>query len=44
MKVENEEVGLRQLITSGTMNNLDTDIYFVSMGTLVYENLKIKIL
>jgi hypothetical protein len=47
MTVENElgpYGGLRQQITRGTMYNLDTDIYFVSMGSLVYENLKIKIL
>jgi len=47
MTVENETGsygGLRQQITSGNMDNLETDIYFVSMGSLVYENLKIEIL
>jgi len=43
MWVENVPAGLVQTIKSGTMDNLETDIYFVSMSSLGYENLAISI-
>jgi hypothetical protein len=43
MTVENYPEGLCQTIDSGTMYNLETDIYFVSMGQLGYSNLGISI-
>ena len=43
MRVENVPEGLVQTIASGTMDNLETDIYFVSMSSLGYENLAISI-
>jgi hypothetical protein len=44
MWVENVPQGLVQTIKRGTMYNLDTDIYFVSMSSLGYENLKIELI
>jgi len=43
MWVEDVPKGLTQTIASGTMNNLETDIYFVSMDSLAYEGLAISI-
>jgi hypothetical protein len=43
MTVENYPEGLCQTIDNGTMDNLETDIYFVSMGLLSYSNLGISI-
>jgi len=44
MWVEDVPQGLVQTIDGGTMNNLETDIYFVSMASLAYENLKIELI
>jgi hypothetical protein len=43
MEVKDYPEGLCQTIDNGTMYNLDTDIYFVSMGQLSYSNLGISI-
>jgi hypothetical protein len=43
MTVKDYPEGLLQTIDSGSMSHLETDIYFVSMGQLSYENLGISI-
>jgi hypothetical protein len=43
MTVEAYPKGLCQTIKSGNMSKLETDIYFVSMGQLSYNNLGISI-
>ncbi|MEM2672167.1 MAG: hypothetical protein QXF20_01045 [Candidatus Hadarchaeales archaeon] len=41
MWVEPSPKGLQQNITGGTMDNLETDIYYVSIGSLGYTGLSI---
>lgn len=41
MWVEPTPKGLQQNITGGTMDNLETDIYYVSIGSLGYTGLSI---
>jgi hypothetical protein len=43
MYVENVPRGLTQTVENGTMYGLEADVYFVSMGSLSYENLVISI-
>jgi hypothetical protein len=43
MWVEDAPEGLVQTVESGTMYDLVSDVYFVSMGLLSYENLGISI-
>jgi hypothetical protein len=43
MTVENVPEGLVQTVENGTMYDLESDVYFVSMGLLSYENLRISV-
>mgnify|MGYP001626418021 CR=1 FL=1 len=43
LETQQEPLGLLQTVSSGTMNNLEAEVYFVSMTTLGYEGLGIEI-